>query len=91
MSCGYGARRPGTEEAEAFINFLCDAEVAKVNTEYIGYSTPNKAALALLDESYTENPIYNPPQELLDKCEIFHDLGDFINVYNDAWNNIKGQ
>ena len=80
-----------TAEAEAFINFLCDAEVAKANTEYIGYSTPNKAALALLDESYTENPIYNPPQELLDKCEIFHDLGDFINVYNDAWNNIKGQ
>ena len=38
-----------------------------------------------------KNPIYNPPQELLDKCEIFHDLGDFINVYNDAWNNIKGQ
>ncbi len=80
-----------TEAAEAFINFLCDAEVAKANTEYIGYSTPNKAAMALLDESYTENPIYNPPQELLDKCEIYHDLGDFINVYNDAWNNIKGQ
>ena len=21
----------------------------------------------------------------LEKCDIFHDLGDFINVYNDAW------
>ena len=76
-------------EAEAFINFLCEADVAKQNTEYIGYSTPNQAAMALLDESYTANLTYNPPQEILDKCEIFHDLGDFITVYNDAWNNIK--
>ena len=76
-------------EAEAFINFLCDAEVAKQNAEYIGYSTPNAAALAMMDEYYTESETYNPPAELLDKCEIFHDLGDFITVYNDAWNNIK--
>lgn len=78
-----------TAEAEAFINFLCDAEVAKVNTEYIGYSTPNAAAFALLDDSYKNNPTYNPPQEILDRCEIFHDLGNFINVYNDSWNRIK--
>lgn len=78
-----------TAEAEAFINFLCDAEVAKANTEYIGYSTPNAAAFELLDESYKSNPTYNPPQELLDKCELFHDLGDFITVYNDSWNRIK--
>lgn len=77
------------EAAEKFINFLCDAEVAKANTEYIGYSTPNKAAFALLDSYYTDDPVYNPPQEILDNCEIFHDLGDFITVYNDAWNNIK--
>ncbi len=78
-----------TAEAEAFINFLCDAEVAKKNTEYIGYSTPNMAAMALLDESYTENETYNPPQAVLDRCDLFHDLGSFITVYNDAWNNIK--
>ncbi len=77
------------EAAEKFINFLCEAEVAKANTEYIGYSTPNKAAFALLDSYYTDDPVYNPPQEVLDNCEIFHDLGDFITVYNDAWNNIK--
>ena len=76
-------------EAEAFINFLCDAQVAKQNTEYIGYSTPNAAAFALLDASYTENPTYNPPQELLDRCALFHDLGDFISVYETAWNNVK--
>lgn len=80
-----------TEAAEAFINFLCDPEVAAQNAEYIGYSTPNAVALEILGEEYINDPTYNPPQELLDKCEIFHDLGDFITVYNDAWNRIKAQ
>lgn len=80
-----------TEAAEAFISFLCDPEVAAQNAEYIGYSTPNAAALEILGEEYINDPTYNPPQELLDKCEIFHDLGDFITVYNDAWNRIKAQ
>ncbi len=74
--------------AEEFINFLCDAEVAKQNTEYIGYSTPNKAALELMDESWTENPVYNPPQDVLDRCTIFHDLGDFLSVFEEAWNKV---
>lgn len=77
------------EIAEKFIDFLCRADVAKANTEYIGYSTPNKAALELMDAEWTENETYNPPQEVLDRCEIFHDLGDFIEVYNDAWIKIK--
>lgn len=76
-------------EAEAFINFLCDAEIAKANTEYIGFSTPNKAALALLDAEWLEDETYNPPQEVLDRCEIFKDLGDFIEVFNDAWSKVK--
>lgn len=80
-----------TAEAEAFINFLCDPEVAKANTEYIGYSTPNAAALALMDEDWLSDETYNPPQDVLDRCEIFHDLGDFIEVYNEAWINIKSQ
>lgn len=77
-----------TYEAELFIDFLCEAEIAKANTEYIGYSSPNKAALELLDPEMLEDETYNPPQEVLDRCEIFHDLGDFIEVYNDAWTKI---
>ncbi len=78
-----------TAEAEAFINFLCDAEVAAQNSEYIGYSTPNKAALALMGDDYIKDPTYNPPQDVLDRCTVFRDLGDFISVFSDAWTHIK--
>jgi len=78
-----------TAEAEAFINFLCDAEVAKKNAEYIYYCTPNAAALELLDESFTEDPTFNPSAEVLERCTVFRDLGDFVTVYSDAWTKIK--
>lgn len=79
-----------TELAEKFINFMCRADVAKANTEYIAYSSPNAAALALLDPEWLENEVYNPPQTVLDRGQVFHDLGDFIHVYNDAWLHVKG-
>ncbi len=78
-----------TAEAEAFINFLCDPEVAAQNSEYIGYSSPNKAALELMGSEYTQDPTYNPSQEVLDRCTVFRDLGDFITVFSDAWTRIK--
>ena len=78
-----------TAEAEAFINFLCDAEVAKQNAEYIYYCSPNAAAIELLDEEFTADPTFNPPQDVLDRCTVFRDLGDFITVFSDAWTKIK--
>ena len=78
-----------TAEAEQFINFLCDAKVAAQNSEYIGFSTPNAAGLALMDPAYTADPTYNPPQDVLDRCQIFQDLGDFVKVFSDAWTKVK--
>ncbi len=77
------------EAAHAFINFLNDGAIAARNTEFICYSTPNKAAMDRLGEEFTADETYNPPQEVLDRCEVFHDLGDFITVFNDAWIKIK--
>ena len=77
------------EAAHAFINFLNDGNLAARNTEYIYYSTPNKAAMDRLDTYFTENETYNPPQDVLDRCEVFHDLGDFTEVYSKVFNKIK--
>lgn len=76
--------------AEAYINFLCDPEVAAANVEYIGYSTPESAAKALLPEEVRNNPIYYPPQEILQKAETFAVLPEKTNLLLDTlWAEVK--
>ncbi len=78
------------EEAEAYINFLCDPEIAAANVDYIGYSTPESAAKALLDEEVVNNPIYYPPQEVLENAEIFINLPEETSLLLDElWAEVK--
>ena len=79
------------EESELFINFLLNPENSKVNTEYIGYSTPNEGALELLNKKIIENPVAYPPESVLNKCETFIDLGDKIKLYDKAWIELKSE
>lgn len=79
------------ENAEAFINFLCRPDIAKMNFDYITYSTPNEAARALIeDESLRNNEIAFPGPDVLDRCETFSYLGDETNdIYNELWREVK--
>ena len=81
---------PHKEEAEAYINFLCDPEIAAANMDYVGYSTPETAAKELLPEEVQNNEIYYPPQEILDRSEGFVALSDEMNLYLDTlWAEVK--
>ncbi|MBP7175956.1 MAG: spermidine/putrescine ABC transporter substrate-binding protein [Thermoclostridium sp.] len=80
------------KEAEMFINFMLDPDNAYQNTEYVGYATPNKAALEMVKESNPEvvgMDAYNPSAEVLDRCEVLIDLGEKKAIYNKAWMEIK--
>jgi spermidine/putrescine-binding protein len=81
-----GARNK--EKAEVFINFLCRPDIAFRNTMYIGYSTVNTGALEMLPQELLDNPAYWPPQDVLDRCEIFLDLGDFAQEFDRAWTRV---
>lgn len=78
------------KEAEAYINFLADPEVAAANSEYIGYSTPESAAKALLPEDIANNPIYYPDESTLANAETFTNLPDDTNLLVDTlWAEVK--
>lgn len=77
------------EEAELFINFLLRPDIAAKNSEYIGYTSPVKEAIELLGEGYADNPAYNPSQDIIKRCEIYGDLGDYMQKYNEIWIQIK--
>lgn len=70
--------------AHMYINFLNEPNVAVENIEYIQYSTPNTAALALLDEETQNNPIIYPDDELLDSCQAYVNLSTETNMYMDT-------
>jgi spermidine/putrescine-binding protein len=79
------------ENAEAFINFICDGDIALKNFEYITYSTPNSVARDMIeDEDIKNSQVAFPSQEILDRCSTFRYLGDDIeSLYIDKWNEVK--
>ena len=77
------------EAALAFINFLNDANLAARNTEFIYYSTPNQGAMDRMDEELANNETFNPTDETLARCGVYHDLGTAIELYNSAWEEFK--
>ena len=43
-----------------------------------------------MGEDYIENPTINPSQEVIDRCEFFHDIPDnFLTIYNSFWSQVK--
>lgn len=79
------------ENAEAFINFMCDPEIALKNFEYITYSTPNKAARDMItDEAIKNSLVAFPEQSTLENCQTFRYLGEEMeSLYIDKWNEAK--
>lgn len=75
--------------AEKFIDFMCRADIAAANYEYVGYAIPNTAAIELLGaEEYNSSPVNNPPQDVLEKCEVFRYLGEETRLYDQIWTEI---
>ncbi len=71
--------------AEKFINFLCRTDIAYLNAEYTGYSSPQMEVVEQLDEELRNNPTAYPSNEIISNCEVFKYIGDFVEYYNKAW------
>ncbi len=84
------ANSPHKREAEEYINFLCRPDIALLNAEYIGYSTPIEEVRAALDPEIAENENFYPPQSLLEKAEMYITLPGDISAHMDAlWMKLK--
>lgn len=74
------------EAAEAFINFLCETEVAVANCEYICYFSPHTKVSEFLE---TDERIL-PTDEQLAKAESFVALPDEISsLYDSSWIEVR--
>ncbi len=77
-------------EAEAYINFLCDPEIAGANMDYVGYSTPETAAKEYLSPEMAESPLHYPSEETVEKAQAFVNLPQDISSQVDKlWAEVK--
>ena len=79
------------ENAEAWINYLCKAEVAAKTFDYLYYTTPNEAALDVIeDEEALANEAIFPSEETIAKCESLRMLDqDVTDLYSKYWKQVK--
>ena len=78
--------------AELFINYMCDTDVAYQNMEFIWYASANaQAAEQFLDELDEEDiEIMFASEETLATCDVFTNLPMEINdLYNTLWSELK--
>lgn len=76
--------------AHALIDFLLRPDIAARNAEYIGYATPNKAAMELIDPEVIADEAFYPTDELIAKLEVYKGLNKAKKVeYNDAFLEVK--
>lgn len=69
------------KEAEQFINFMLETDIAMANIEYLGYSTPQQSVYDQLDEKIIHDGISYPDDTVLAKCDTFINLPDETNDY----------
>lgn len=76
------------EGARAFIDFMYRPEIALMNAVYVGYSTPNTAALNQLPAQITNNTSYYPDQETMRTLEIYFSSDDIDSTYDRIWQTV---
>jgi spermidine/putrescine transport system substrate-binding protein len=83
------ASAPHEDMALKWIDYILDPKIAAALTNATYYPTPNTAARAgVLPELLADKTMY-PSEQVLDRCEQIHDIGEGIFVYDRAWTELK--
>ncbi|MGL5295598.1 MAG: ABC transporter substrate-binding protein [Culicoidibacterales bacterium] len=78
------------DAAYEFINFMLRPEVAAQNADYVGYSTPNAAAMELMDEEVIADERFYPGPDITDELEFYTNIGKAnLAKYNDIFLEFK--
>lgn len=79
------------DNAHKFIDFMCRPDIAAINFEYLGYSTPNTGVRDLVEDEMIKNsPIAFPSPEVYNGQETYKYLGNQMDeYYNNLWMQVK--
>ncbi len=80
------------ENAEKWLDFMCRADVAYTNFEYLTYTLPNQAAIETMSEDLISNEVLFPTEDVLSNCETIKSLGsEGDEMYSDYWKKYKAE
>ena len=79
------------DNAHRFIDFMCRPDIAVINFDYLGYSTPNTAVYDLEQhEEYKNSPVAFPDPDTYKNQETYKYLGNEMDKnYNRLWMQVK--
>ena len=84
------ANAPRPDLAYAFMNYIYNGEVAKVNMEFICAPVPVKSGIELLDEDYRKLIVLDEQTKARGQVlKSFDDNPKVMEMYNKAWDRIK--
>ncbi len=83
------ANAPHPENANTFINYLLDGQIAATCAEWQYYCSPNAAAQDYLSDAYKENTVFNGIYDRIGDAEYVKDLGADENKFQDIWTEFK--
>jgi len=73
------------DNATTFLNFILKDTTGKLILDEFPYLSPNKAAVALMGDSYKNNPASNVPSDVIKKGEYVQDIGTDVEKYDALW------
>ncbi len=77
-------------QAEKYINFMCETEIALANVKKTGYSTPHTEAYNRLSNEIKNNKIFYPDENKMKNSQVFVNLPDDINkLMDELWVEVK--
>lgn len=83
------ADAPNADNAKAFLEFYLKPEIAALNVEQQMNGTPNIPAQDMIPAAIVENETIYPSEDVLNKLQLFVDLGQDLRLYNREWTAIK--
>ncbi len=83
-------RCENVDAAQQFLDFLCREDVAKINFEYIYYSTPNDAVIESLSEEERADEALVPADDATENCEVCVQTSpEITELMNELWKELK--
>ena len=83
------AKAPHQDLAHAFLDFVMEPEIAAEICMSMGYSTPNRGAVAHLPAKVRQNHAIFPSDEEIARLELIRDVGEATVLYDRLWTEVK--